>query len=248
VQPYRAFHTVRTGKSTCVPGGARPSSVAVAVVLCLIVAGQLGSGTVTPSPAADRARLSVDAPGAGGATAAERTAVAAVDGFWRRHFNQLFGRPYQSPRVAGGYRGSNGPTCAGQAALAFNAFYCPSQDFLAWDENLMDAGYQRVGDSWVYLIVAHEWGHAIQSRINRYQVSLATELQADCLAGATLAGAQRDGLIRLQTGDNQELAATLAALADTYPWTNRRDHGDAQQRIASYNLGVGQGVRACMAR
>jgi len=218
------------------------------VVLCLIAAGQLGSGTATPSSAADRSRLSVDAPGAGGPAAAERTAVAAVDGFWRRHFIQLFGRPYQSPRVTGGYRGGNGPTCAGQPALAFNAFYCPSQDFLAWDENLMDAGYQRVGDSWVYLIVAHEWGHAIQSRINRYRVSLATELQADCLAGATLAGAQRDGLIRLQPGDNQELTATLTALADTYPWTNRRDHGDAQQRIASYNLGVGQGVQACLAR
>jgi len=216
------------------------------VVLCLIVFGQ--PGTATPSSAADRARLSVDAPAAAGTTAAERAAVAAVDGFWRRHFSQLFGRPYQSPRVAGGYRGSNGPTCAGQPALAFNAFYCPSQDFLAWDKNLMDAGYQRVGDSWVYLIVAHEWGHAIQSRINRYQVSLATELQADCLAGATLAGAQRAGLIRLQPGDNQELAATLTVLADTYPWTNRGSHGDAQQRVASYNLGVGQGVQACMAR
>ncbi|HTF52238.1 MAG TPA: neutral zinc metallopeptidase, partial [Pseudonocardia sp.] len=233
---------MRTRQSTCVPGGPRPWSVAVAVVLCLIVFGQ--PGTATPSSAADRARLSVDAPAAAGTTAAERAAVAAVDGFWRRHFSQLFGRPYQSPRVAGGYRGSNGPTCAGQPALAFNAFYCPSQDFLAWDKNLMDAGYQRVGDSWVYLIVAHEWGHAIQSRINRYQVSLATELQADCLAGATLAGAQRDGLIRLQPGDNQELAATLTALADTYPWTNRGSHGDAQQRVASYNLGVGQGVQA----
>jgi len=202
----------------------------------------------TLSPAADRARLSVDAPGAAATTAAERTAVAAVDGFWRRNFTQLFGRPYQSPRVAGGYRGSNGPICAGQPALAFNAFYCPSQDFLAWDENLMDAGYQRVGDSWVYLVVAHEWGHAIQSRINRYQVSLATELQADCLAGATLAGAQRDGLIRLQPGDNEELAATLTVLADTYPWTNHGSHGDAQQRVASYNLGAGQGVLACIAR
>jgi hypothetical protein len=193
-------------------------------------------------------RLVVDAPGVGGAAQAERTAVSAVDRFWRRHFTELFDKPYRGPRVAGGYHGGDGPTCAGRPALPFNAFYCPSQDFLAWDENLMNVGYHRVGDAWVYLIIAHEWGHAIQSRLNRYLVSVADELQADCLAGATLEGAARDGLIRLQPGDNQELGATLTALSDSYPWTTQRDHGDGAQRIASFNLGGQRGVQACLAR
>jgi len=59
-------------------------------------------------------------------------------------------------------------------------------------EALMGAGYQKIGRAWVYLIIAHEWGHAIQARLSRRMVSVAAELQADCLAGATLAGAQRD--------------------------------------------------------
>lgn len=188
-----------------------------------------------------------DAPAPETIAAAERTAVTAVDGFWQRHFTELFQRPYRSPRVAGGYQGRAGPTCAGRRPASFNAFYCGAQDFLAWDESLMIAGYQRIGDSWVYLIIAHEWGHAIQARVSRYLVSVAIELQADCLAGAALAGAQRDGLIQLRPGVDRELGAALTALADSYPWTNKRDHGNAQQRIGAYNLGVGQGVLACLA-
>jgi predicted metalloprotease len=227
----------------------RTGAITVAVLVCLLLPTQWAAfGPAGSSPVPARVRLVVAAPGVGGATKAERAAVAAVDGFWRRHFTELFGKPYRSPRVAGGYHGSGGPTCGGQPALPFNAFYCPAQDFLAWDENLMNAGYQRVGDAWIYLIVAHEWGHAIQFRLNRYLVSVAAELQADCLAGATLTGAQRDGLIRLQPGDNQELGATLTSLSDTYPWTSQRDHGDGAQRIASFNLGGQRGVQACLAR
>jgi predicted metalloprotease len=225
-----------------------------AVLACaLVVSGlavDLTNGSTTPAAAVESGpvRLVADAPGADGATAAARKAVTVVDGFWRRHFAELSSQPYRRPHVVGGYVGTRGPTCAGQPALPFNAFYCPSQDFLAWDENLMNIGYRKVGTAWVYLIIAHEWGHSIQARLNRYQVSVAAELQADCLAGATLTGARRDGLIRTRPGDSQKVGATLTALADTYPWTNQRDHGNSSQRIGSFNLGAERGAQACLAR
>jgi uncharacterized protein len=215
----------------------RPPSVTVLLVLTrLLVVGGLAvvltNGPSGPTAVASApVRLVVDEPGTGGAAAAARTAATAVNSFWRRHFNELSTQPYRGPHVLGGYVGASGPTCAGQPALAFNAFYCPSQAFLAWDENLMNVGYRKIGSAWVYLIVAHEWGHAVQSRLNRYQGSIADELQADCLAGATLAGARRDGLLRLSPGDNRELGVTLTAIADTYPWTKQRDHGNPAQRI-----------------
>lgn len=176
---------------------------------------------------------------------AEHSAVKVVDGFWKRHFAEIFGREYTSPQVKGGYLGTNGPACGTQPAIAFNAFYCRPGDFLAWDENLMSTGFQKVGDSWVYLVIAHEWGHAIQARIKRGLTSISVELQADCLAGATLQGAANDGLVTVEPGDAQELARTLEAAADDYPWTNQRDHGDAQQRISSFNTGAAKGVKAC---
>jgi predicted metalloprotease len=176
----------------------------------------------------------------------ERTAVRVTDAFWRREFPDQFGRSYRSPEVKGGYRGEDGPTCGGQGSVAFNAFYCPSGDFLAWDEDLMAAGYRQIGDAWVYLIIAHEWGHAIQARLQRDQVSVAAELQADCLAGATLFGAADRGLVQLEPGDTEELSQTLASVADDFPWTKESDHGDARQRASSFSRGARDGVDACL--
>ena len=176
----------------------------------------------------------------------ERSAVGATDAFWRQAFREDFRGSYRSPQVRGGYQGENGPTCSGQQSVAFNAFYCPSQDFLAWDENLMAAGYRQIGDAWVYLIIAHEWGHAIQARLQSDQVSVAAELQADCFAGATLFGAAELGFVQFEPGDTEELAQTLAAVADDFPWTKESDHGDARQRTNAFNEGADGGPKACV--
>ena len=173
-----------------------------------------------------------------------RTAVEVTDRFWRETFPDEFGRSYRSPEVAGGYLGEDGPSCGGQPSVAFNAFYCPAEDFLAWDDNLMAAGYRQIGDAWVYLIIAHEWGHAVQARQQRDQVSVAAELQADCLAGATIFGAADRGYVTIEPGDTEELSQTLAAVADDYPWTEESDHGDARERTAAFSRGARDGLSA----
>jgi hypothetical protein len=176
----------------------------------------------------------------------ERDAVDAVDAYWRAAFPETFHRDYHAPEVRGGYLGEDGPTCAGEPSVPFNAFYCPSEDFLAWDENLMAAGYEQIGDAWVYLIIAHEWGHAIQARLQADQVSVAAELQADCFAGATLFGAADRGLLQFERGDIEELRQTLVAVSDDFPWTRESDHGDAQQRIDAFDTGAQGGPAACV--
>ena len=148
--------------------------------------------------------------------------------------------------MKGAYLGEDGPSCGGEPSVPFNAFYCPAEDFLAWDENLMAAGYEQIGDAWVYLIIAHEWAHAIQARLQRDQVSVQAELQADCLAGATIFGAAERGLVEIEPGDTEELAATLQAVADDFPWTKESDHGDARERSASFSRGAQGGVQACV--
>ncbi|MEV0799492.1 neutral zinc metallopeptidase [Kribbella sp. NPDC050281] len=220
------------------------TTVAVLAVACGGTTSAPPAGTTTATPEAattgtsapvDRAAMRVD----------EETAVKAVDTYWRTHFSEHFDGQYKSPRVEGSYVGANGPSCGGEPSVPFNAFYCAPGDFLAWDEQLMEAGYSQIGDAWIYLIIAHEWGHAIQARLNRDQVSVQAELQADCLAGAALQGAAKDGLIEIEPGDSEELAQTLAAVADDYPWTNESDHGNAQERTSAFNTGVQGGVQAC---
>jgi predicted metalloprotease len=175
----------------------------------------------------------------------EQTAVRVVNAFWEGWFAEQ-GRRYVPPRVSGGYTGRNGPRCAGEPSVPGNAFYCPSGNFLAWDENLMRAGYEQIGDAWVYLVIAHEWGHAIQAQLPDRLVSQALELQADCLAGASLQGAADQNLVRIEPGDAQEIQRTLVAVADDFPWTDEYSHGDAQQRIGAFRTGAQGGVDACL--
>jgi predicted metalloprotease len=177
----------------------------------------------------------------------ERTAVRITNAFWQRWFADR-GRRYVPPQVEGGYVGTGGPRCAGEPSVPGNAYYCPSGNFLAWDENLMRAGYTQIGDAWVYLVIAHEWGHAIQAQLPNRLVSQALELQADCLAGATLQGAADEQLVRIEPGDDQEIAETLQAVADDFPWTDESSHGDAQQRTSAFQQGVSGGVDSCLGR
>ncbi|NDU74374.1 hypothetical protein GWI34_17285 [Actinomadura sp. DSM 109109] len=176
-----------------------------------------------------------------------RTAETLTDDFWRRHWDRLFTGEYTSPRVAGLYDGrdpATAPVCGRERLEPDNAAYCPSGDFVAWDAHLMRSGYAR-GDAWVYLVISHEWGHAVQNRLRRGLVSPAAELQADCLAGAALYGSSDDGTLRFEDGDEQELVAAFKVIGDRVPWTRPGDHGSAVQRLRAFSRGGENGARAC---
>jgi uncharacterized protein len=175
----------------------------------------------------------------------ERSAVSITDQFWSGWFADQ-GLRYVAPTVEGGYTGTDGPSCAGEPSVPGNAYYCPAGNFLAWDDDLMRAGYTQIGDAWVYLVIAHEWGHAIQARLASSQVSRAIELQADCLAGAAITGAANEGLVQIEEGDDVEISRALSAVADDFPWTDTSSHGNAAERTANFNRGSRGGVEACL--
>lgn len=177
-----------------------------------------------------------------------QTAQAITDQFWRTHWSELFTGTYTPPTVVGLYDGrnpSNAPTCAGKPLLPDNAFYCIPEDYVAWDASLMERGFQ-FGDAWPYLVIAHEWSHAIANRLAPNLRSQAYELQADCLAGATLYGAAADGTLILEQGDQEELVTALSSLGGNTPWTSPQDHGNSSQRVANFNVGRTGGVLACL--
>ena len=130
------------------------------------------------------------------------------------------------------------------AAPPDNAVYCSLGDYVAWDTGLMEKGYSN-GDTWPYLVIAHEWGHAIQSRLGDSLREKADELQADCLAGAALYGAAADGELIFETGDQMELASGLSALGDETPWTSSSDHGDSFERVGAFAQGRLHGIAPC---
>jgi uncharacterized protein len=182
-------------------------------------------------------------------------AIGVVDQYWAGHFTEYFGGSYTPPNlltdtsvgVDGIYDSAvDQVTCGGQdSAEVNNAFYCNPENFIAVDDHLLQ-DFSGVGDAFVWFALAHEWGHAIQAQLKPEYQDQAYELQADCLAGAALAGATGDGQLEWEEGDGQELADSLTALADETPWTNSDDHGDAGERIASYNYGVDNGPLGCL--
>lgn len=247
-----------------VPWCPRSWAPIVAALALLLVAGCGGGADPSPRPLDSSPVESAPAPGTApdtpgrptgtggtdGRTEVERdidAAVAITDTYWRTHWSELFTGGYRPPRVLGPYDGAyaDTPVCGGEPLPDDNAVYCSDGDYLAWDRDLMRWGHAR-GDAWVYLVIAHEWGHAVQSRLDAGLVELARELQADCLAGAVLFGAARDGTLTFEEGDTEELADALTALADRTPWTDVSDHGDAAQRLSSFSRGARSGVTSCL--
>ena len=145
-----------------------------------------------------------------------------------------------------------GPTC-GKPAPALNAFYCArgvGRGFVAWDRQLMEAGHSGIGDSFVYFVVAHEFAHVAQERFiadgQAPAVLVQAELQADCLAGATLAGAVRGGYLTLEVGDTDELLKSLEAAGDDHPWLGPDDHGSPAQRVGWFRAGFNGDIESCL--
>ncbi|WP_051467016.1 hypothetical protein [Actinomadura oligospora] len=234
------------------PTGVFPASARVPVPASVRVSGaRLAPGSGTSMRALDAGASLVSG------SAAEETASLQqdlqdaqdiVDGFWRRHWTETFGGRYAPPAVLGPYDGANTatiPRCGARRLERDNAAYCPDGDYLAWDEDLMRDGY-GTGDAWVFMVIAHEWAHAVQHRMPSALVSARGELQADCLAGAALSGAARDGALRAETGDRIEIDAAFHQIGDGAPWARPGDHGTAAQRIAEFARGGARGVRTCL--
>lgn len=229
------------------------AAVALAAGCSVQANGGPAPSTAGPSPSAAQP-AAPETGGAGMPDAAElqgdiETAVTVTNGFWATHWTEFFTGTYTPPRVAGAYGAPyTSPTCGGTPPEPDNAFYCQTgEDFLAWDNMLMAQGAQ-IGDAWVYLIIAHEWGHAIQYRLAKELQTPDAELQADCLAGATLYGAVKDQTLQFEQGDERELTRALTELADDTPWTQEGDHGDTFERIGAFGQGRTGGVDACLAK
>jgi predicted metalloprotease len=194
--------------------------------------------TIAPTGTIDEAELAEDI----------QFAEQVTNDWWKLHWKDYFTGRYTAPNVVGlydGYDEENAPTCFGEPLPPGNAFYCPDGDYVAWDKTLLELGYE-IGDAWPYLIIAHEWGHAIQADLEMSLQSQQYELQADCLAGAVLYGARADNTLEFEDGDEKEIVDGLNFIADEAPWGMTGDHGDSFQRIEAFNLGRTAGVPGCL--
>jgi predicted metalloprotease len=162
------------------------------------------------------------------------------------------------------FEGGTSSAC-GPASSATGPFYCPPDQKVYLDLGFFDELQSRFGaeggDFAIAYVVAHEFGHHIQtvtgisqlvndqsqsdpSRTN--ELSVRQELQADCLAGVWAHSQASD----LDAGDIEEALSAAAAVGDDRiqrSTTGRVDpeswtHGSAEQRVQWFTTGQRSGV------
>ncbi|GAA0996970.1 hypothetical protein GCM10009555_093730 [Acrocarpospora macrocephala] len=175
-----------------------------------------------------------------------RLARCLTENFWVRQF-QASGGTYEPVRDFVPYNGTDGPTCGGEPSVPNNAFYCSDGHFIAFDANWLQGLYQQLGDAAVYVVIPHEFGHAVQAQlVQNFNFSKERELQADCYAGGTLGALIQAQQLKADPGDDSEVMNNLIAAGDpTDAWWEPGAHGTAEQRISAFVNGYQQGVSAC---
>ena len=183
-------------------------------------------------------------------------ALADIARFWTATYPTISGGKPFVP-LAGGYhpytQADPPPACGPEAGVYQpNAFYCPVGDFIAWDaEKLIPQLQSNFGKLLVALVMAHEYGHAIQHRLGvSDQPSVVLEQQADCFAGAWLADAmagRAPGFTGVTPAEIDRAVAGLLELRDQ-PGTSATAegaHGNAFDRIRALQDGVRNGAGKC---
>jgi predicted metalloprotease len=227
-------------------------SIAVGLVSCLAVA--------CAEPARDDLRTIGDGPTAPvSSDDPSEVALQAVDdvtAFWQRTYPELYDSEFAEVSGFYPYGPDTPPPPCGEPPptydqIAENAFYCPGDDIIAWDDaRLMPALNREFGAFTVAIVIAHEFGHAIQARFGTGDRTVDLELQADCFAGAWTANVAGDASDRFspEDVDLDKTVAGLIAIRDQ-PGTSPDDpaaHGSGFDRVAAFQDGYENGASTCV--
>ena len=186
-------------------------------------------------------------------------AVTDIEEFWSATypFEGTF-KPV-SELISWDSQGFDGQFCGLDTYGLVNAAYCTVDHTMGWDRGvLLPELRDNSGDMAVVMVLAHEYGHAIQQRaglIRKDTPTLVGEQQADCLAGVYLrwVAEGKSSRFTLSTGDglNDVLGAVLSfrdpLLREGQPTAGRNAHGSAFERISAFQFGFTDGAAACAA-
>lgn len=188
-------------------------------------------------------------------------AMSSLNQTWGKLF-AAEGERFSPPKLS--FYSQYGQSGCGMAQSAMGPFYCPSDHGIYLDTDFFREMEQRLGasgDFARYYVIAHEYGHHVQTitglsqqvqqaqaRASQAQgnaIQVRMELQADCLAGVW-AAQNKD---RIEPGDVQEGLRAASSIGDDVLMANagRRvspesfTHGTSQQRMEWLNRGLQSG-------
>jgi predicted metalloprotease len=194
-----------------------------------------------------------------------RASVEDIQLWWSEQFPALYGEPFE-PISGGIYAayperttpipgcGTSQPTPY-EDITRYSAFYCAQADFMVYDDGEQGALFRladELGPSIITVVLAHEFGHAIQARageLDRGLPTIATEQQADCFAGAWVARAVRGEAAGVTFTDAEVRTGLSAMIAVRDPIGTSQlatgGHGSAFDRVGAFQVGFVEGPTRC---
>lgn len=187
-----------------------------------------------------------------------------IEEFWAAEYPAVYGAAWE-PLQGGIYAGYSSrtspiPGCSPDGGstpyeeVQQNAFYCGYGDFMAYDdEELLPQLVEELGKEAVGIVLAHEFGHAVQMRNNdlggAYPTVL-TEQQADCFAGAWAAHAASGTSTDIRFDDTAVKGGIIAMLKVADPVDSGGSlsdgaHGTGFDRVGAFQDGYTGGVQRC---
>lgn len=215
------------------------------------------SGPRSDAPGATRTVLGTDG-GQNDKLAA--LGVTDIEAFWKVHYPKAFGQPFNPVKklVSADGDDPSAPTECGSPEN--NAAYCRLDDSISWDRSersgLLPIAQKYFGPIAVVGVLAHEYGHAVQSHagLPKKTATIVKEQQADCYAGTYMRWVAEGNSPRfvLSTADgiNHLLAGLLAIRDPIDPEADPDDsdaHGTGLDRISAFQVGFELGPKPCAA-
>jgi predicted metalloprotease len=189
-------------------------------------------------------------------------AIDDLEKFWENHYSDVYLNTY-SDLVGGVHAADPNSTEAMPSGCDYtgdytyvedNAFYCDEGDFIVYDDaKLFPEFADQFGPLVTAVILAHEWGHAIQSPARNdvmYSLRSTTiELQADCFAGAWVGHVQIDTIDGLSFSEADITGALLGMMQiGDSPGDSSYDanaHGSGFDRVSAFQDGFVGGLTPC---
>lgn len=189
------------------------------------------------------------------------SAVSDLEEFWADNYAEVFEGEFRPVRalISWDAESFDGQFCGMETYGLVNAAFCKPDRTIGWDRGVLIPGLrQNNGDMGAVMVLAHEYGHAIQQQaglVDRKTPTLVAEQQADCLAGSYMRWvAQGDSpRFTLSTADglNKLLAAVIAfrdpLLTEAEAQIGIDEHGSAFERVSAFQFGFTDGPAACAA-
>ncbi len=189
--------------------------------------------------------------------------LSDLDDWWSVIYPEIYGEPWEPlqgdvyaayPERPDDLPGCGTPRTSYVEVQEFVAFYCGVGDFIVYDDGedgLLAGLADNFGASTIGIVLAHEFGHAIQQRSGVLDQDLPTvtsEQQADCFAGAWAGRASRNegGIPFTDTDVRSGLIAMLevrdpAGIDQLTPG----GHGSGFDRVGAFQTGFVEGPARC---